>query len=145
VALDKHRAPVTRIVAIALRQLKRLNPDLRLVVSFADPMQGHLGGIYQAGNWLYLGESMPDCRIQCRGKIHHPRSIGSIYGTRDINWLRKNVDPKAKKLADTGKFRYVYPLDRLIRKQLMAKTKPYPKELLQLGAESIDENTPNAA
>src|SRR6185312_15094859 len=49
VALREHESPVTRIVAISLKMLKRAFPGLRCVVSFADPQQGHVGGIYQGG------------------------------------------------------------------------------------------------
>ena len=54
VALREHKTPVTRIIRIALIFLRRSNPGLRLVVSFADPGEGHEGKIYQAGNWIYF-------------------------------------------------------------------------------------------
>jgi hypothetical protein len=56
IALREHDAPVSRIVSVALRFLRRSNPGLRLVVSFADPSQDHVGGIYQAGNWVFTGQ-----------------------------------------------------------------------------------------
>ena len=52
VALREHRTPVSRIVAIALRMVRTQSPGLRLIVSFADPYHGHVGGIYQAMGWL---------------------------------------------------------------------------------------------
>jgi hypothetical protein len=48
VALKKHQSPVSRIVSIANKWMHKANPRLRLIVSFADTSQGHLGGIYQA-------------------------------------------------------------------------------------------------
>ena len=56
VALAEHKAPVSRIVAIALRLLRRQCPGLRLLVSYADPAHGHHGTIYQAGGWLFSGQ-----------------------------------------------------------------------------------------
>ncbi|AUQ66219.1 protein Mom [Phaeobacter inhibens] len=53
VALDNHKAPVTQIISEALAMLKALNPGLRLVISYAALEEGHHGGIYQAGNWIY--------------------------------------------------------------------------------------------
>lgn len=47
VALNDHDAPVTQIVAAAIRALREHSPGLRLIVSFADPHYGHHGGIYQ--------------------------------------------------------------------------------------------------
>ncbi len=55
VALDRHDAPVSRIVSIAIRLLIRARPHIRLVVSYADAGVGHHGGIYQAGGWTYTG------------------------------------------------------------------------------------------
>ena len=57
VALNKHTAPVTRIVSIALRFLRLNSPGLRLIISYADPLKGHHGGIYQGGGWIYCGAS----------------------------------------------------------------------------------------
>lgn len=55
VALDRHDTPVSRIVAISLKMLKKQSPGVRLVVSYADCDQDHHGGIYAAGNWVYVG------------------------------------------------------------------------------------------
>ena len=49
IALTKHCAPVTRIVSIAFQFLRKNSPGLRLIVSYADPLKGHHGGIYQGG------------------------------------------------------------------------------------------------
>src|SRR5262245_1992904 len=42
VALHRHRWPVSRILAIAIRLLERHSPGLRLLISFADPAEGHI-------------------------------------------------------------------------------------------------------
>jgi len=57
VALTTHKAPVTQIVAESLRRLKKVNPGLRLVISYADTRFGHHGGIYQASNRTHAGLS----------------------------------------------------------------------------------------
>ena len=53
VALKEHISHVSRIISIALRLLKLKCKTMQLVVSYADTTQGHIGGIYQAGNWIY--------------------------------------------------------------------------------------------
>lgn len=55
VALTTHVTPVTRIVAIAIRMLRKQSPGMKLIISYADVDQGHEGKIYQAGNWIYEG------------------------------------------------------------------------------------------
>ena len=57
VAMTTHDTPVSQVVAHCLKMLAAGNPGIRLVVSYADSEQGHHGGIYQAGNWLYVGRS----------------------------------------------------------------------------------------
>lgn len=49
VALTEHINPVTRILAIAIKLLKKQSPNLKLIVSYADPQQNHYGVIYQGG------------------------------------------------------------------------------------------------
>lgn len=75
VALREHRTPVSRIVSIALKLLKRSMPGLRLAVSFADPEQGHIGGIYQAGGWIFTGVSMASDEYIVNGKRWHGRAL----------------------------------------------------------------------
>ena len=57
ISLTKHEAEVSRIVRLSMLFLKKNSPSLRLIVSFADPQYGHHGGIYQAGNWIYSGDT----------------------------------------------------------------------------------------
>lgn len=41
----------------SINLLKRDEPTVKVVVTFADDVQGHVGGIYQATNAIYLGKS----------------------------------------------------------------------------------------
>lgn len=116
VALRDHAAPVSQIVARALTQLSASNPGLRLVVSFADPKEGHRGGIYQAGNWLYTGQSNPVTEYLIDGRWRHTRRA---YHHPD----RKTAD----KREAPGKYRYLYPLDRAMRRKVQPLVLPYPR------------------
>ena len=55
VALNGKQHTTSQCVAACMRELHRINPLVRLLVSFADIDQGHTGTIYQATNWLYEG------------------------------------------------------------------------------------------
>lgn len=129
VALTRHKAPVTRIISISMKMLKKSSPGLRLIVSYADPIAGHVGGIYQAGNWIYIG-TIQDTNngVRLNGKVYTPRSVSSKYGTRSIPWLRENVAPDAENVHFPAKHKYVFPLDEEIRKQLLPQALPYPKK-----------------
>lgn len=133
----EHRTPVSRIIAIALRMLRRQSPGLRLVVSYADTAQGHHGGIYQAGGWIYLGTAS-EVAIRVRGRLVHRRTLGSRYGVggQSIPWLRANVDPTAEAVATGDKHRYVMPLDDAMRAQIAPRALPYPSRAKAAGAAS---------
>lgn len=137
IALSNHNNPVSRIASIAIKFLKQTNPKLRLVVSFADQSQGHHGGIYQAGNWIYNGQSEPAKFYIIRGKLTHPRSIGAKGLSQNINGA-KRIDPNAVIVNIPGKHRYLMPLDKAMRAQIQPLAKPYPKR-----ATSIDSDAAN--
>lgn len=124
VALKSHNASVTRIVSIALKFLKKHNAGMRLVISFADPEQGHHGGIYQAGNWLYVGRSVPADEYLVKGKRMHGRTMRSLYGSH----VGKSFITKVK---GSSKHRYLMPLDDEMRRKLQSFIKPYPKRVKQ--------------
>jgi hypothetical protein len=129
VALTRHRTPVTRLVAIALKMLYRAQPGLRLIVSYADPERGHIGGIYQGGNWIFTGRSAPDTAyIDSAGRRWHSRSV-SETGYK-VHMGKKQPSPKPstmRAVAVEPKYRYLYPLDKAMREQIAPLAQPYPK------------------
>ncbi len=132
VALKDHKAPVTEIIALSLALLRCTNPGLRIVVSYADPLRGHLGIIYQAGNWIYLGKRKCSA-IVVNGQRVHGRTCGDRWGTGSVVKLREQVDPNAY-IQNVMRFKYAMPLDRSMRRRLIGSKKSYPKEI---GAGSI--------
>jgi hypothetical protein len=142
IALYRHITPVSRIISIAVKMLKREMPGIRLLVSYADLNQGHQGKIYQASNWLFVGMTGYEAGITLNGKLTHRRTINSKYGTSDIQWLRKCIDPNATRYEGKPKFKYLLPLDDVIAERIKSLSKPYPnapqaKRTLRL--ESIQE------
>lgn len=132
VALTKHKTPVSRIISISLSLLKKSNPGLKLVVSFADTKQGHHGGIYQATNWVYCGKTKP-CKFPIiNGKITHPRTLSLM-----VKSGRVKDRQQFKHVLVPGKHRYLYVLDNGIRTKIERLRKPYPKR-----AVSIDNDVP---
>jgi hypothetical protein len=126
IALAHHKTSVSRIAAIAIKFLKRSNPRLRLIVSFADQSQGHHGGIYQAGNWIYNGSGQEATFYKIHGKLTHPRSIGAKGLIQNIHGARR-IDPHARAVLIPGKHRYLMPLDSEMKKKILPLSRPYPK------------------
>ncbi|RLK54839.1 hypothetical protein CLV68_5228 [Actinokineospora cianjurensis] len=136
VALTDHAAPVTQMIAATLRQLRAASPGLRLVVSFADTTQGHHGGIYQAGNWIYTGTTDPHTlSYVVHGREIHGRSLRHLAvargpGETAEEFVRRTIDPHVRSITTpTLKHRYLYPLDRAMRRQLLDRARPYPTRL----------------
>ena len=128
VSLGRHATPTSKVVAIALRLLRGDRPAMRAVVSYADTAQGHHGGIYQAGGWMYLG-SVVTHRYRVNGQMVHGRSLGAKYGPggQSIPWLRAHLDPKAERVMEPAKHKYVFPFDDGVRDGLRVRVHPYPK------------------
>jgi hypothetical protein len=123
VALRDHEAPVSQIVMAAVALLRERSPGLRLLISFADPLRGHHGGIYQAMNWLYLGGSKssgsflaPDGRL-----LHRRAYTGRNYGRPPME-----LPPGAREVNVPHKHRYALPLDARLRRRLAKVALPYP-------------------
>lgn len=127
VALGVHDSPTSRIVAVALRLLRKQSPGLRLVVSYADPAHGHVGTLYQAGGWCYVGQTRRESLLRVHGRLLHPRTVGSRYGHRGVLWLRRHIDGTAERIILPPKHKYVFPLDAAMRDQLLPLLRPYPK------------------
>ena len=135
VALNKHETPVSRMMALALRFLKQQSPGLRLVVSFSDPAEGHHGGIYQACNWIYSGQSAANYEWRLEGKRLNKRA----YTGHNFGAPKMAVPSGAVKVSLAGKHRYLMPLDEEIRSRIMPLAKPYPKRAKQAMADDQSE------
>lgn len=83
VALNGKQSCTSKAVAMSLKQLKKDCPLCRMVVSYADCDQNHLGTIYQATNWIYVGTSMENQQSNwiINGKCRHNRVIS--------NWIKQ--------------------------------------------------------
>lgn len=120
VALTRHQTAVTRIVAIALKMMHRAFPGLRLVVSFADPEQGHHGGIYQGGGWIYAGQSEAADEYIFLGRRWQGRSFRNRFSGMER-------DHRVTIIKGSAKYRYLMPLDDEMRRDVESLRQPYPR------------------
>lgn len=129
VALREHRAPVSQMIAVSLRMLKRHAPGLRLVVSFADPARGHHGGVYQAGGWVFTGQSMSVDEYHVGGRWRHKKGVWyelRANGRQGRNLPKVEGGRPVESRVAPGKLRYLMPLDREMRRQIEPLALPYP-------------------
>lgn len=120
VAFRAHIAPVSQVVAAAIRMIREKSPGLRLLVSYADPLQGHNGAIYQAMNWVCDGTAGERRQWFIDGMWRNDTHVHRLKADQR-NGFPTRIIPQ--------KYRYLYPLDRAMRKQIAPLAKPYPKRV----------------
>lgn len=135
VACRRHILPITKFVSMAIKKLKSDNPGIRLIISFADSHQGHVGTIYQAGNWFFLGETAP--------KFDYKMPDNSIlnrraYTGKGFNGTVRPLPSGATKVNSPPKLRYAMPLDKSMRRQIAKMSLPYKSAVEGLEASHLD-------
>jgi len=133
VALASHRSPVSRIVSIAFAFLKKSSPSIQLVVSYADPYQNHHGGIYQAGNWIYVGTSGSSYEYYYRGRWVHSKVAYEAH-KYDPNASKSLLESRIKE----GKHIYLMPLNSQMKKKALSLAQPYPMRSKQVQVSPTD-------
>ena len=130
IALIKHHiTPVSKIVKIALNFIKKSQPGIKLIVSYADQSQGHHGGVYQAGNWIYVGSMKGVPSLFYKGKVWHAKALRTSFP------MLKHSDPSIKKIPSGDKHKYLMPLDDEMRAKIAPLAKPYPKRIKEQALE----------
>lgn len=142
VALTKHRTSVSKIVSVTMRLLKREQSGIRMAVSYADPLQQHVGTIYQAMNWAYVGRSSKDTAyIDASGKRWHSRSVSESGWKVHMGIRTRCPKPSTMKSVDVEpKYKYLYPLDEAMKRKIEPLRKPYPK---RAGSSSVEHHVSN--
>lgn len=85
VALNGKQETTSKAVAMSLKHLHKENPLCEIVVSYADHRQKHLGTIYQATNWIYVGKTITsDTQYFYKGKWTHERTINAQKKQRTV-------------------------------------------------------------
>jgi len=117
----------SRVLAYMLRWLRR-HGTWKAVVSFADPAAGHVGTIYQATGWLFVGTTAAESYIDVAGVgLCHPRSVYTRYGTNKATHLTATGVP-ASRVRTAPKLRYIHVLNPSWRWRLGCAVFPYPRD-----------------
>ena len=119
----------SRLVAASLRLL----PKPRIIVSFADTAQDHVGIVYQATNFFYTGLSAKFRDVRVRGLEHqHHATYG--HGLTYNQIKEKYGEENVYFVERSRKHRYVIFVGDRKQKKAMAeslkyKTLPYPTKI----------------
>jgi hypothetical protein len=129
-ALNGKQGKTSKAMAVAMKLLVKDAPLVKLLISYADNNQGHLGTIYQATNWIYIGQSNVDARsgIHIDNKPESYRGFGKRYGTTSQEKLKEILGNRIEFKDVKTKNKYIYPLDKSLIPMCKAMSKPYPKK-----------------
>jgi len=104
--------------------------DKEIIVSYADPEQGHVGTVYQATNWIYTGLSAKRTDWAIKGITKHGQTLADKYTAKEI---REKYGDDFSLKQRSRKHRYVYfNCNRRRRRELLKKlrypVREYPKK-----------------
>jgi hypothetical protein len=116
---DDYSGVLSHFLASSIKLVRAEHPEFPLLMSLADPSQGHHGGIYQATNWVYggLSASGGPSFIIIDGVRWHPRKVGHRFGHCDPTRLRES-GYTVETIPRIRKYVYWYPQTRVARKTL---------------------------
>ena len=119
---------------------------IKVLISYADNGQEHLGGIYQATNWIYQGMNteialMPNYGISLTKDPYdwiHSRTVFSMWGSGNLEHLKREIGKQGYsefwRREEPPKHRYIQIItaDKKEKKALLKTLKhairPYPKD-----------------
>ena len=115
------------MIGLSLRALRR-HTNVKFVLTYADPAQGHVGTVYKASNWLYAGMSQPTALLDLGdGVARHSRTVAHALGSHSADYLARH-GVTVRKVPQVPKHRYLYFLDPAWRSRLRVPALPYPKK-----------------
>jgi hypothetical protein len=135
-ALNGKQESTSKALAISLKLIKKAVPLVKLIVSYADKDQEHIGVIYQATNWFYVGASLEnkkDGSFIIDGKRIHGKSLSDKCKRFGFNKSIDNIKIVYKtnniiEYITKGKLKYIYPLYNSVLPLCNSLKKDYPKK-----------------
>lgn len=94
------RTTESRFIGWCLREIKKIHPHI-ILISYADTEQGHIGYVYQATNWLYVGYSIAFDDIALVGGKDYRSAAekirgGVIFKCETHGYFEGPLPPKSK-------------------------------------------------
>lgn len=115
-APDGHDANLlTLAISKSAKLMKSYEIDLAGLVSFADPKEGHTGGVYRAASWVFTGTS-------AEGRSYRCLSTGAIVPRRKFHSGSRHMTKAEieamgyQQIKTPGKLRFFRGMSRAARK-----------------------------
>lgn len=131
VALNGKQEQTSKAVSMTIKDIKKNNPEIKLLISYADTDQGHNGTIYQATNWYYIDKRKTgDCYQDPKtGKLYHARVLSNTGLKKQFGRVvRVKTMDSMTRIKKGYKHLYYYPLTKELKEVCEQIKKPYPKK-----------------
>lgn len=140
-ALNGKQEKTSKALSLSLKLFKKHNPLVKLIVSYADSDENHLGIIYQATNWYFVSSHKTgDKYIDKNGKEIHSRAHSPKGYRIQFGQIKKVVKTSELIRIKKGvKYKYIYPIDKSLIEMCNKIKKPYPKDKANL-SDKVDLN-----
>lgn len=126
----------SRTLGVLLQHLRRDQSTIKAVLAYSDPLAGHMGTIYQAAGFLYLGESEAMSLYRLNGgPPQHSRSLSHAFGTHSVKHFADH-GVAVELVQQAPKHMYMVFVDPAWRDRLTRPTLPYPKKQKEEAHES---------
>lgn len=103
-------------IGLLIKLLRRIKPELKYLITYADESAGNQGTIYKATNAFRLGSIPCDFYILENGERVHPVSMYHRHGSRSKATLEA-IYPNIRHIkGEYRQFRFLYILDRKIKR-----------------------------
>jgi len=101
----------TWLLSRVVDRYKQLNPHIRMLVSFADTTQGHIGTIYKAANWNYDGVTAPSYHYEDKnGGVIHKKTVYDRAGKEGMSERDYAIRTELRKVPELAKMRFLMRL-----------------------------------
>lgn len=129
-------------ISNSIKMIRRDMPQIKVLVSYADTGAGHIGYIYQASSWQYIGIGSSEHKIFIDGERQHRRTLYSRYGTSSLIELKDMLGDRLVVEEDRfTKNKYIKIINdkKNVEKLLKVDFLPYPKGDIKYYTESSGE------
>tara|TARA_R110002051_G_scaffold76799_3_gene140186 strand:- start:265 stop:1029 length:765 start_codon:yes stop_codon:yes gene_type:complete len=144
----------SHVISASFKWMKEFAPNIKVLVSYADPEQSHDGAIYQATNWIYQGcgdfQLAPtySLRLTEDGVWMHSRSVYSKFGSANPKKMVKSIGHTFWLKKEASKHRYIYFLgnkkeNRKFHSVMKHPEMKYPKDYkheIEIRKIEVDDN-----
>lgn len=147
------------VMSQTFKWLKENDKNIKVLLSYANNGEGHVGGIYKATNWIYQGLNtdialMPNWGISLTKDPYdwiHSRTVYNNWGSGNLEHLRREIGKEGYtefwRREEPPKHRYIQLLaqnkkeKKNLMKSLKHEIRPYPKDASEYNTDVVTHTT----